>query len=111
MCADAALHQAEANSQAAKAEAEGKKALNEAQLLLYNNSSYVELEKARLEVEVARYTSRKQVPAVYLGDNGNTAAPLFFQKGKELIDFALLQQQQKKHVSEDEEKEIKKMVL
>jgi len=95
IAADAALHQAEAEMKANKAKAEGEKALAEAKLVLINNPGWLELEKMRYQVEMAKYLAHCQTPAVvFNGSDAQGAAPaMFFGQGSTLLNLAMQRNQ------------------
>jgi regulator of protease activity HflC (stomatin/prohibitin superfamily) len=89
---EAMVKQSEAKRDAAIAEAEGQKALAEAQLLLLNNPNYLALEQAKLQVEMARQLAQMHVPAMVFNSSESTPAQMFFGQGNSLVQFALQQQ-------------------
>ncbi len=88
--ADAALHQAKAESDAAKARAEGQVALAKVPLAPLQDKNYFELEKLKLQVEIAKYEAQRKVPVVSFSGDGSTRAAesLFLGKGDSLVSVA-----------------------
>lgn len=89
---DAMLKIAKAKMEAAKLEAEGIDAINTAQMKLLDHPGYLELEKAKLQVQSEAQKAKRSTPAVVFGsDGGRSAEAMFFGEGTNLVKLALQQ--------------------
>jgi len=82
---------ATARMEASTDEAKGETALFQSKLVLLQDENYVRLENKKYDVEIAKYLSNSQTPAVVIQGGGASDA-MFLGQGNGLLDFGVRQQ-------------------